>query len=46
MPISYIMSPPHVIDGGGRGASYHYQHTSEHTDREGYQAQHTPMEHF
>ena len=45
MPVSYIMSPPHVGDGG-RAASIHYQHSTELADREGYHAQHTPMEHF
>ena len=45
LPISFIMSPPHVVSGG-RQASIHYQHSTELTDREGHQAQHTPMEHF
>ena len=45
IPITFIMSPPHVGDGG-REASIHYQHSTELADREGYHAQHTPMEHF
>ena len=45
MPMSLVMGPPHVVDGG-RAASIHYQHSTGFTDREGYHAVSTPMEHF